>query len=91
MSRIEDLVKADLISILTTDLTVIEVAKKHSENDYELIKEIGRPHFRKVVSEHLGVSIPDINRADLKSSISKSYTKAVTALNRPGIAGGSNS
>src|SRR5689334_15134026 len=54
MSRVADLVRADLIEVLTTDLTVTEVVKKHVENDYEAIKAIGRRHFRNLVGEHLG-------------------------------------
>jgi hypothetical protein len=33
---------AALISVLTTDFTVTEVAKKHTQSDYEVIAEVGR-------------------------------------------------
>ena len=80
ISRVADLVNAGLIKVLTTDLTVAEVAKKHADNDYEVIKEVGRPHFRKIMSEHLGISLPNINKAELKLSISKKYSELVAAM-----------
>ena len=80
ISRVADLANAGLIKVLTTDLTLAEVAKKHTENDYEVIKEVGRPHFRKIMSEHLGISLPDIHKAELRASISKKYAELVSAM-----------
>jgi hypothetical protein len=80
ISRVADLVNAGLIKVLTTDLTVAEVAKKHAENDYEVIKEVGRPHFRNLVKEHLGIDLPNIHKAELRASISKRYTELVEAM-----------
>jgi len=78
--RVADLVKAELIEVLTTDLTVTEVANKHTENDYQVIKEVGRSHFRKVVSEHVGCNLPDVSTAELRASISKKYAEQVAAM-----------
>lgn len=80
LSRIADLVTAELIEFLTTDLTVTEVAKKHTENDYEVIKDVGRSHFRKVVSEHVGSTLPNVNRTELRASISSKYVEQVAAM-----------
>jgi hypothetical protein len=54
MSRVEDLVKGSFITLLTTDLTKIEVAKKHANNDFEVVGNIGRSHFRKLVEDITG-------------------------------------
>jgi len=78
--RVADLVKAELIEVLTTDLTVTEVAKKLTENDYQVIKEVGRSHFRKIVSEHVGSKLPNVSKAELKESISKKYSMQVAAM-----------
>lgn len=78
--RIADLVTAELIELLTTDLTVTEVAKKHTENDYEVIKDVGRSHFRKIVSEHVESTLPDVSKAELRASISKKYAEQVAAM-----------
>lgn len=80
VSRIADLVTAELIEVLTTDLTVTEVAKKHTENDYEVIKNVSRPHFQKLVSEHVGGTLPSVSKVELKASISKKYADQVTAM-----------
>lgn len=80
ISRVTDLVNAGLIKVLTTDLTIAEVAKKHTENDYEVIKEVGRPHFRKIVSEHIGINLPEIHKAELRASISQKYGELVAAM-----------
>ena len=45
LSRLKELINAGFITVLTTDLTCQEVAKKHTENDYNVIKEVGRPSF----------------------------------------------
>jgi hypothetical protein len=80
MSRVADLVNAGIIKVLTTDLTVTEVAKKHTENDYEVIKEVGRSHFRKIVNEHTGSILPDLSKAKLKETISTKYHKQVATM-----------
>ncbi|HPX62185.1 MAG TPA: PIN domain-containing protein [Deltaproteobacteria bacterium] len=80
MERVADLVNAGFISVLTTDLTVCEVTKKHTENDYEVIKEAGRPHFRKLAKEHLQSTLPEINKSALKETISKKYSDQVIKM-----------
>lgn len=80
ISRVSGLANAGIITVLTTDLTITEVAKKHTENDYELIKEIGRPHFRKIFEEHLGSMLPEVSKTELKKLISKKYTKQVAKM-----------
>lgn len=80
MSRVVDLVNAGIIKVITTDLTVTEVAKKHTENDYEIIKEVGRSHFRKVVKEHLGSSLPSLSKTKIKEKILIEYTKQVAEM-----------
>ncbi len=72
-ARAIDLVKGGFISVLTTDLTKTEVAKKHIENDYVIIKEMGREHFRKIAQMTLGVKLPEVNKAEIKDALSKKY------------------
>ncbi|MCH7693970.1 MAG: DUF4935 domain-containing protein [Proteobacteria bacterium] len=72
-ARAIDLVKGGFISVLTTDLTKTEVAKKHIENDYNVIKEMGRTHFRKIAQVTLGVKLPEVNKTEIKDALSKKY------------------
>lgn len=78
--RVRDLVEAELITVLTTDLTCTEVAKKHAENDYEVIKEVGRPHFRKIVEEVLGAKLGNTTKAELKAKLAEGYGQSTKAM-----------
>ena len=71
--RVIDLVEAELISILATDLTVAEVAKKHVENDYNVIKDLGRPHFRSLVETVVGVKLPITDKLELREKLNEVY------------------
>ena len=80
LARVVDLVEAGLVTVVTTDLTISEVAKKHTTNDFELIKDIGQPHFRKVVEAATGVRLPEIKRAELKQKLSTNYEASTKAM-----------
>ncbi len=80
LARVADLVKADLITTLTTDLTATEVAKKHAANDYDVIKEVGRAHFRKIVEQVVGVALPDISKAQMKTQLAGTYEASTKAM-----------
>ena len=69
--RLVDLVNAGFISVKTTDLTKAEVTKKHVENDYNLIKEVGRPHFRGLVSELFDVKLPEVGKPQIRDAVAK--------------------
>jgi predicted nucleic acid-binding protein len=73
LARVVDLVRAGLIRVLTTDLTKTEVAKKHSRNDYEVIKEVGRKHFRAIVHDVTGVHLPVLSKGEVYSRIFERY------------------
>jgi hypothetical protein len=62
---VADLVKGGFITVLTTDLTKLEVAKKLAKNDFDVIKEIGRPHFRKITKDVTGVELPAVTKAEI--------------------------
>lgn len=85
IDRVVDLVEAGLVTVLTIDLTITEVAKKHSQNDFDAIKEIIRPHIRRIVEEATGVVLPDLERPQLRQKLSEIYKKSTaemfTALN----------
>lgn len=80
LGRVKDLVKAGFITVLTTDLTCAEVAKKHAENDYEVIKEVGRPHFRRIAEEVVGIKLPDTTKAELKAKLAEAYGQSTAEM-----------
>lgn len=80
ISRVRDLVEADLISVLTTDLTVVEVAKHHAKNDLDILGDITAPHFRKLVEQHTGVKLIDLKKAALKGQLSEHYRTSTQSM-----------
>lgn len=80
LARVRDLVEAGLIAVLTTDLTVTEVAKKHAENDFKVIAEVGRLHFRKLVEDVLGTKLPTTTKAEIKAKLTADYDVATKAM-----------
>ncbi|HEX3497597.1 MAG TPA: PIN domain-containing protein [Methylocella sp.] len=74
MSRVEDLVKGGFITVLTTDLTKMEVAKKHANNDFEVVGDIGRSHFRKVVEDVTGVHLPNLKKPEVQRKLFEKYS-----------------
>lgn len=80
LTRVRDLVEAGLITVLTTDLTVTEVAKKHAENDFKVIAEVGRPHFRKMVEDVLGTKLPTTSKAEIKAKLTAGYEAATKSM-----------
>lgn len=80
IERVGDLVEAGLIRVLTTNLTVTEVSKKHAINDYDVIKEVGRPHFRRIVEETLSAALPAVTKSEIKAALDKKYADATSAM-----------
>jgi hypothetical protein len=73
MDTLADLVNGGFIQVVTTDLTKIEVAKKHTNNDLEQIGGLGRSRFRKLVKQAVNVDLPDISPDDLRKKIFDGY------------------
>ena len=80
INRVRDLVDAELISVLTTDLTIVEVAKFHAKNDLDLLSDITAPHFRKLVELHTGVKLIDLKKSALKTQLSDHYLTSTRAM-----------
>ncbi|MEY9185787.1 hypothetical protein ABIG06_007342 [Bradyrhizobium sp. USDA 326] len=80
MDALSDLVDAGFIRVLVTDLTKIEVAKKHTNNDLEEIGAVGRARFRKLVKRTIDVDLPELSADALRSKIFDRYLKEVEAM-----------
>ena len=76
LGRLKSLVADGVVTVLTTDLTCQQIAKKHTENDYNIIKELGRPHFRKVVKEVVGTTLPKTTKSELKAKLVELRSRA---------------
>jgi hypothetical protein len=80
MARVVDLVEAGLVTVITTDLTITEVAKKHAQNDFDAIREITQPHFRKIVEGATGVELPPLTRSQLRQKLKSIYDKSTADM-----------
>lgn len=80
MPRVTDLVNAGLVKVVTTDLTKAEVAKKHANNDFEIIGGITRKRFRALVEEVIGFNLPTISSEELQSRLFEKYQKSTDAM-----------
>ena len=68
ISELKDLVEAGLIEVLTTDLTIQEVAKRHAANNSDALASISRPHFRKLVQRFYDVELPETSSAAIRAN-----------------------
>lgn len=80
IKRLIDLVDTELISVLTTDLTMEEVTKKHVENDLDLVKDFARPHIRAILNDVLDVKLPEISKAKIKEALVEKYRKSTKKM-----------
>jgi hypothetical protein len=78
--RLVDLVKAGFIKVLTTELSKTEIAKKHIEDDYTVVKDVGRDHFRRLVEDVSDVKVPPINKSAIKAKLFTKHTEGVAKM-----------
>lgn len=77
MKRFTDLAKAGWVKVLTTDLTMVEIYMFHAKRDFEQIRKICNPKFRRIVDEAAGIQIPDIDEKELRSKLNTKYKSLV--------------
>ena len=80
MPRVADLVEAGLVRVVTTDLTKTEVAKKHANNDFDIIGGVAGTRFRKLVEEALNVTLPSISSEELQTKLFEKYQTSTEAM-----------
>ena len=80
MPRVADLVEAGLVRVVTTDLTKTEVAKKHANNDFDIIGGIAGTRFRKLVEEALNIALPSISSEDLQTKLFEKYQTSTEVM-----------
>jgi hypothetical protein len=77
MPRVADLVDAGYVKVVTTDLTKVEIAKKHAVNDFEAIGNLTKRRVRDLANEILGVNLPAISPAGLHQKLLEKYQASV--------------
>jgi hypothetical protein len=68
------------VKVLTTDLTKMEVAKKHAANDFDVMVDLTKKRVRDLADEILGVRLPRIASADLHRKLLDKYQGLVEEM-----------
>ncbi len=82
ISRVADLVDAGYVKVVTTDLTKMEIAKKHAGNDFEVVGDLTKRRVRDLAADILGVKLPGISPLDLHRKLLEKYQMSVEKMFR---------
>ncbi|MEG3190797.1 PIN domain-containing protein [Lysobacter sp. D1-1-M9] len=66
---IVELCELGLVRLVTTDLTVAEVAKRFAKVEFEKVQDICRPDFRDRAQRYLDIELPSVERDALRKKI----------------------
>ncbi|MQX89019.1 PIN domain-containing protein [Sinorhizobium meliloti] len=80
ITRVSDLVAAGMITLLTTDLTIAEIAKKHAENDFQVVKDFAKPHVQRVLESITRTTIPTLTKEEMRARLLENYNATTTAM-----------
>jgi hypothetical protein len=80
--RVVDLVDAGYVKAVTTDLTKMEVAKKHAANDFEVIGHLTKRRVRDLADEILDIKLPGISPTELHQKLLGKYQNSVEDMFR---------
>lgn len=72
---LRELVDAELIRVVTTDLTIIEIAKRWAKKDLEALEPLFKDDFKGRAEEHLGIKLPALTREEVWQKIFGEYHK----------------
>lgn len=76
-ARVIDLIATEQIKMLTTNLTGAEVTNHHTRRDFDEMKCICRPKFRKIVKGTINTEFPMITEKQLRKVLRKKYSGIV--------------
>lgn len=77
-SSLQDLVEHGLVSVLVTDLTITEVAKRFTKIEFDKVDPLTKTELRTAAKRHLGIELPELDRDKLRQTIFKQQLDAVT-------------
>lgn len=76
-TTLADLVEHELVRVVVTDLTVIEIAKRFRDIDFEKLEPLTKADIRGLAKQLLGVDIPVVDREELRTSLFNGHLDAV--------------
>ncbi|MGZ9111652.1 MAG: PIN domain-containing protein [Rhodoplanes sp.] len=80
ITRVTDLVQAGYVKVVTTDLTKMEIAKKHAGDDFNVMRNLTKRRVRDLADEILGVKVPAISPAELHRKLLENYQASVEKM-----------
>ena len=80
LDQLKDFVDAGVVTVLTTDLTCWQVAKKRAEEDLDVVKESGRPRFREIIKEVMGTNLPETTKRELQTKLVKFHVESTKMM-----------
>ena len=78
--RLVELVRADFISVVTTDVTKAEVVRHHTTTAFDVLKPAVEGRFRSLLSRHFHLKIPELGRQDLYARLKEDAVLRVERL-----------
>lgn len=76
-SVLAELVELGLVKVVSTDLTMMEVAKRFRHNDFGLLEPLTKSEFKHLARQHLTLQLPDVERETLRASLFEHHYKSV--------------
>ena len=79
-SRLVDLVQYGLITVVTTDLTIAEVVRHHSDVACDTLRPLFNPRLLRSASRYLRIQIPDISDRDVRERVQSQISEGVASM-----------
>ncbi|WP_295941471.1 PIN domain-containing protein [uncultured Xanthomonas sp.] len=67
-ATLEQLVEDGLVKIISTDLTIMEIAKRFRNSDVERLEALTKSDLRQAAQQLLNVELPQIDKEEIRSS-----------------------
>ncbi|HDS1039283.1 TPA: DUF4935 domain-containing protein [Stenotrophomonas maltophilia] len=77
-STLAELVKHDLVILVTTDLTIMEIAKRFRNNDIAALEPLTKPDLQHAAQRYLKLKVPEFDREALRKSLFEHHMRAVS-------------
>lgn len=76
-STLAELVEHGLVVLVTTDLTIMEIAKRFRNNDIAALDPLTKPDLQHVALRYLKLKVPEFDREELRRSLFEHHMEVV--------------
>ena len=78
--RLVDLVRYGSITVVTTNLTKIEIVRHHTDVAFVRLQPLSRRRFRRLASQYVSIVLPDMSETDLRGQIKEQIADGVNRM-----------